>query len=277
MSSMELHLEGENENKKAGMLISIIVHLLLLLLLFVPFFNHAIIPPGQMGILVQFGVVDAGDEDSQESMASDQEITQETEASTSEEPQEEPREEVATAKTAEESAPEDVVLDPQSDVPSQEEIEQQKAAEEARKKAEEEEQKRKQFEERKKKFGDILAGGSTKGNNRGDEGDPSGDPERSALDDIAKGSGKVGGGLTNRGVIYEPTIQENSQQSGTVVIEICVDTEGKVVTAKFTQRGSTTTNSSLVDVAIAGSKKYQFTPSEIEKQCGTVTVNFIVK
>ncbi|NNF36286.1 MAG: hypothetical protein HKN68_19440, partial [Saprospiraceae bacterium] len=59
MSSMELHLEGENENKKAGMLISIIVHLLLLLLLFVPFFNHAIIPPGQIGILVQFGVVDA--------------------------------------------------------------------------------------------------------------------------------------------------------------------------------------------------------------------------
>jgi outer membrane biosynthesis protein TonB len=274
---MELHLEGENENKKAGMLISIIVHLLLLLLLFVPLFNHNIIPPGQMGILVQFGVVDAGDEESPESMASDQEITQETESSSSEEPKNEPQEEVATTKTAEEKAPEDVVLDPQSDVPSQEEIERQKAAEEARKKAEEEEQKRKQFEERKKKFGDILAGGNSKGNNRGDEGDPSGDPERSALDDIAKGSGKVGGGLTNRGVIYEPTIQENSQQSGTVVVEICVDTEGKVETAKFTQRGSTTTNKSLVDVAIAGAKKYQFTKSEIEKQCGTVTVNFIVK
>ena len=292
MSSMDLHLQGEVENKKAGMLISIIVHLLLLLLLFIPFFNQEIIPPGQKGILIQFGLIDAGTDEGPESMDADQDITQETESAGNQDPNPNPQEDIATTKSVDETPQKEVVVDERSDVPSQEEINRQKAiddarkaeeerlareAEEARKKAEEEEQKRKQFEERKKKFGDILAGGNNSGKNRGNEGDPSGDPNSSPLDEIAKGSGKVGGGLTNRGVLYEPTIQENSQQSGTVVIEICVNTQGEVTSAKFTQRGSTTTNSSLVNVAIAGAKKYKFTSSEIEKQCGTVTVNFIVK
>ncbi len=292
MSSMDLFLQGENENKKAGMLISIIVHLLLLLLLFVPFFTQEFIPPGQKGILIQFGIIDSGSDEGPESMMADEEITQETETSGNNDPEDQPQEDVATAKSVDESPQEEVVVDENSDVPTKEELEKQKAIEDARRiederkaeeaaeaqrKAEEEEQKQREFEERKKKFGDILAGGNNSGKNRGDEGDPSGNPESSALDEIAKGSGKVGGGLTNRGVLYEPTIQENSQQSGTVVIEICVDTDGEVVSAKFTQRGSTTTTSSLVNVAIEGAKKYKFTASEIEKQCGTVTVNFIVK
>lgn len=295
MSQIEAFtLEGEEDNKKIGILASVIIHLLLLLLLFPAFFITKIPPAGQKGIVIQFGIEDAGLEDAEdESQEEDQLITQET----AEQAPEENNEALdATSKTpapVEEESQEVITRDPNSEIvidvakdkkstqPSQEEIEAQekkaKADADAKRKADEEAQRQKDFDEKKKRFGDIISGGKNKGESTGDEGDPSGLPDKSVLDEIAKGSGKVGGGLAKRGVLYEPEIIENSQKSGTVVIEICVDEKGDVTTAKFTQRGSTTTDKSLVDVAIAGAKKYKFSASEIEKQCGTVTVNFIVK
>jgi outer membrane biosynthesis protein TonB len=294
MSSMELNLSGENENKKVGMIVSVIAHLLLLLILFLPFLSSELIPPGQKGIVIQFGTLDAGDEDaSEESQASTDEITQENESVAPQEVKAKDSNQAAVKSPPQEQKEQkEVIVDNTSTVEAEAERKRNEEAAAAKKKAdeekariaeaerikaEEEAQRKKQLEERKKKYGDILSGGQNKGETSGDRGDPTGDPDRSALDNIAKGSGKVGGGLTNRGVVYEPKIQENSQMSGTVVIDICVDVEGQVVSAKFTQRGSTTTEKSLVDVAIAGAKQYKFTPSEIEKQCGTVTVNFIVR
>ena len=271
-----LQLQGESENKKIGLLTSMILHLLLLLLLFPNFFiaNEEI--PGRQGIFVQFGTVDVGGDDILEESQMEQDDINQEENSEEVKEATKPIEEESTPEIKNEEIPRDaespVIVDDQEG-----DEEKRKAEEEAKKQAEQEARRQKELEERKKKFGDIFSKGKSDGGGEGSSGDPEGTPDSGALDEIAKGSGRIGGGLTNRGVIHEPTITDNSQKSGTVVIEICVDAAGEVISARFTQRGSTTTDKTLVDIATIGAKKYKFTAGEIEKQCGTVTVNFIVK
>jgi TonB family protein len=87
----------------------------------------------------------------------------------------------------------------------------------------------------------------------------------------------VGGGLGSRGVTYEPKISDNSQKVGKVVVNVCVDRSGKVISAEYTQKGSTTTDSDLRELAERSARKFVFTESGIEKQCGTITVDFKVR
>ncbi len=294
--SQELLLEGEKKNSRVAGFLSIILHLLLLLLFLPYFFTTKQIDPGQRGIFVQFGVIDAGDLEDLTAADLGEDKATEEQADTESEENKPPPEEASASVDVEEQEPdrpeenvEDVTRDPQSDividdkkekesaaVKKQREAAEKQAAEEAQKRAEEEAEKKK-FEEQKNKFGKLLSGGTGSGTNRGDEGDASDNPDKSALDDIAKGSGKIGGGLTNRGVISEPTISDNSQKTGTVVIKICVDAAGKVISAKFTQRGSNTTDSDLIKVATAGAYKYKFSPADVTEQCGTLRVNFLVQ
>ena len=56
-----------------------------------------------------------------------------------------------------------------------------------------------------------------------------------------------------------------------------LDKNGNVIESKFTQRGSTTIDRTLITVAEEAAKKYQFTSSEQVKQCGTITINFKLK
>ncbi len=294
--SQELLLEGEKKNSRIAGFLSIILHLLLLLL-FLPYFFTSNKPdPGQRGVFVQFGVIDAGDlEELAEADLGEDEATEDQTDSESEENKPLP-EEASTSADVEEQEPdkpeknvEVVTRDPRSEIviddkkekesaaaKKQREAAEKKAAEEAQKKAEEAAEKKK-FEEQKNKFGKLLSGGTGSGSNRGDEGDASDNPDQSALDDIAKGSGKIGGGLQNRGVVFEPTISDNSQKTGTVVIKICVDSAGKVISAKFTQRGSNTTDSDLIKIATTGAFKYKFSPADVTEQCGTLRVNFLVQ
>jgi len=87
----------------------------------------------------------------------------------------------------------------------------------------------------------------------------------------------VGGGLDERGGLYEPEIIEHSQKSGRVVGRVCVDKTGRAMSAKFTQLNSTTTDRELVEVAEISALKYRFMPSDYEEQCGTITITFIVR
>ncbi len=68
----------------------------------------------------------------------------------------------------------------------------------------------------------------------------------------------------------------NTGQFGTVVISICVDKDGDVVSADFTQRGSTNADGGLVALAEKAAKSYKFqgNPNAPDKQCGTVTFKF---
>ncbi len=154
-----------------------------------------------------------------------------------------------------------------------------KAAEEEAKRiaAEEEARKAAEYEAAKKQYGDVFGKGKGKTGTDGNQGDPNGDPDASNLEGISTGSGKVGGGLGNRGVKYEPTIKDQSQKTGRVVVKVCVDRNGDVVSADYTQRGSTTTDGDLKKLAIASAKRFKFTTSTIDKQCGTITIDFKLK
>ena len=153
-----------------------------------------------------------------------------------------------------------------------------KAAEEAKRKAvEEEANKKAEYEAKKSKYGSLLSGGNGNNDNSGNQGDPDGDPNSKALENLATGSGSIGEGLSDRAVEYKPVIIDNSQTTGTVVVDICINTAGKVISAKYTQKGSTSNDKELIEVAEKGVLKYRFSASNAAKQCGIVVIDFKLK
>jgi outer membrane biosynthesis protein TonB len=87
----------------------------------------------------------------------------------------------------------------------------------------------------------------------------------------------IGGGLGGRAVERRGGINDNSQKKGKVVINVCVDRNGSVLSADYTQIGSTTSDSELKNKAIQAAKGYKFAASTVDKQCGTITFNFQLK
>jgi hypothetical protein len=130
---------------------------------------------------------------------------------------------------------------------------------------------------RKKKFSNLFGKGSGSGGKAGNQGQPNGDPNGSALSGISTGSGSIGGGLAGRGVLFEPKFTDNSQKTGKVSLQVCVDPSGRVTKADFTQKGSTTSDPYLIDIAKKTTFKYKFSASEITSQCGSVTIDFKVQ
>ena len=59
--------------------------------------------------------------------------------------------------------------------------------------------------------------------------------------------------------------------------KVCVNSKGEVISSKFTQQGTTATDLGLIKTAEKGVKNYKFSPGELDKQCGTITVNFKLK
>ncbi len=288
----------ERENKRKGIVGTVIVHALMLLLLILPFITFPIPPPGEQGIVVSLGVPDMGSGNDRPEMQN-KEVTQPTPPARAavQEVQKEPEVKQVSASQTEKS-PEVLTTETPEEiaVPTEEELERQREREaelqkqreleeakrqaelEAQRQAEAEAKKQAEYDESKKQFGQLLAG-SGKGNTStpGNQGDPNGDPDASVLEGISTGSGMIGGGLSNRGVLYEPDVQDNSQKTGVVVVNVCVDANGNVTSANYTQRGSSTTDSDLKALAIKNARKFRFSPGEIEKQCGTITFDFKVQ
>lgn len=126
--------------------------------------------------------------------------------------------------------------------------------------------------------GDGNGGGKGNTGKSGNQGDPNGDPNASRTMGLSSGgTGNVGGGLMSRGVVRSPKINDSSQESGKVVITVCVDAAGKVTRADFTQRGSTTSNARLVELARRNAANYVFTASQTDEQCGNITYEFVVR
>ena len=78
----------------------------------------------------------------------------------------------------------------------------------------------------------------------------------------------IGNGLGKRKVEKHPDIFMLSNDAGKVVIDICVDHEGKVYSASIDKRKTTLFKTSLTSLALRKSKKFEFFPSFREEQCG---------
>lgn len=111
----------------------------------------------------------------------------------------------------------------------------------------------------------------------GNQGRPDGDPNSDNLDKgFGRGPGIVNG-FGGRGVKSAPKLQENSQKSGKVVISVCIDSDGGVLSADYKAVGSTTNDPDLIDAAKRNARQYKFAAGSVDKQCGTITYNFRVQ
>ncbi|MEM8908737.1 MAG: hypothetical protein AAGD05_12895 [Bacteroidota bacterium] len=84
----------------------------------------------------------------------------------------------------------------------------------------------------------------------------------------------INGHLSDRAVRAAPKVESTYRAKGKVVIKVCVDQNGEVTQAKFTQRGSTTFNSELKAIALNSAKASRFAFSELSEQCGTIAYHF---
>ncbi|HRH67458.1 MAG TPA: TonB family protein [Bacteroidia bacterium] len=134
------------------------------------------------------------------------------------------------------------------------------------------------------------------GTGTGDQGDPAGDPNSKYYGKNGSGSGPgdgpgegpgqgpgKGGGvsfsLAGRKMIRTPQINDRSQETGKVVVDITVDKNGEVTAAVPGGRGSTTTSSYLYRLAREAAMKAKFNadPGESDIQKGTITFIFVVQ
>lgn len=284
----------EERNESRGRLAGAITLVALIALLFVPLFFHLNPPPGQEGILVNLGLPDMGEGDENAGPSLPAAPSQ-----PEQQPQPEPEVEPTPAQPEPQPQQRDVV---QTEDPAQVALERQKEQQrreqaeaerkrqqelEAQRQAEAERQRRAEEEARRQaeadatrnQIGGLFGSGSGKGNTgtAGNQGDPDGDPNASRLEGISSGSGRIGGGLGGRGVLSSPSVSENSQKQGTVVISLCVGPDGSLLgEPTFTQRGSTTSDAGLVRAAINNAKRWRFSGDAAapDRQCGTITYNF---
>lgn len=262
----------ERKHKQLGIIATTIVHTLLLAILLIPLLGNPTPAPGVSGILVNLGLPDQGQGEENTSDLLVPRAIQKKENPTP-----------ATAQSPLPPTPPDKILT--SDDPEaialkkkreQQALDQQaQQAAEARKKAE--------AEQLKKQISSGLSGGGGKGTGKGttgkpgNQGDPNGDPNADRLTGISTGTGVVGDGLGDRSISRSPKIEDNSQQSGTVVVRICVDSDGNVMETSFTQRGSSISDGRLKILALQNAKQWKFSKSDVEKQCGTITYRFRVQ
>ncbi len=142
---------------------------------------------------------------------------------------------------------------------------------------------------KKGKFGSAFGSGSGQGQGNtgapGNQGQAGGTGNNSGGTGPGTGGGtgggsgtgtgsSIGGGLDGRKLVSRPKMVDNSQKTGKVNVDVCVDAAGNVVSAAYTQRGSTTSDSELRNKAIQWAKQHKFGPSGAEKECGTILFNF---
>lgn len=302
---MDTVLTPQEENdKKKGWFTSIAIHIGIVILLLIPFFTYQDPPPGQEGIVVNLGLPDVGQGDENAGPATPSQPVEDTSEPEEEEqepveeptpPEPEPEQPVVEQPTVKEVVtaedPEQIALkkkEEEARKKAAEEAAKRKAAEEAKRKAAQEaERKRKEEQARKEaeadafkdKIGGLFGDGGGKGNTGkpGNQGAENGDPNASNLEGVSAGIGKIQGGLGGRGIVSVPKLADDSQDAGKVSVRVCVDTNGKVVNAEITQKGTTATSARLRNKALQHARTIKFKSGPESKLCGIVPYTFKVK
>ena len=110
---------------------------------------------------------------------------------------------------------------------------------------------------------------------QGNMGDPNGTPES---DNYSRGLGGSGitSSLSGRSPIYLQKPEFNIQKQGSVVVEISVDRNGKVISATPGAKGSTLVDKSLYAAAkkAALESSFNIKSDAAERQVGTITYHF---
>ncbi|HXH19664.1 MAG TPA: TonB family protein [Chitinophagales bacterium] len=269
----------EKKNKRRGAIISAMVHAIVVLLLLI-FGLSSAFPPPQEGILINFGTMETGKGDQPSVISEDPEKLSPQEAEATPVEVTEKHRELVTQNV--EEAP---------SIRKEEKAEEKKPVvkkEETKKDVKE--QKKPVKEEPRVDTKSLYTGEKSDEDNPnnegltygpGDQGDPEGDPSSKNYEGDSKGLGNVGVGydLAGRKLLFISPIDENYTETGKVVVNIKVDRSGKVLFAKYTVKGSTTTDPMLIKLAEEAARDAKFSPNSdvAEEQFGTITFTFKLK
>lgn len=123
-------------------------------------------------------------------------------------------------------------------------------------------------------FGGYGQGAGDGDGNGGGKGDGIGGGNGDGIGPGSGGGTGINVNLKGRKILKRPNVTDNSQETGTVVVEITVDKNGKVVSAVPGGQGSTTTSKRLYDLSKLKALECQFdvtnNPDNI-LQKGTIT------
>jgi len=314
---MDTVLHQEEQNRKIGLTVSIVLHSALILLALLNLFTFPTPPPGQPSVAISFGAPDVGQGEEEPAPAQLADATDVQEPAEQPAEVEEPVEEVVEKEVKtkpkerpkkerpKKTKPKDNTKKITSESDARKiaaEKKKKAAAAAAAKKAQEEAAAAaaakaakkakadaaaaaaaaaaKAKEDAKNKFKDVFnGGGGTSGSSQGTSGTPGnagvedGDPDATVLSGEGSGNGDVSG-FGGRGYTPAGPVSGNFQEMGTVSLKVCVDANGKVTSAKQTLKGTTTPNQRLIKLAIKNAKKYKFSKSDIENQCGKIIYRF---
>lgn len=280
------------KEQKFGIISSVIFLVIFTGLLMIFGFRAPFPPPEEEGILINFGTNETGSgavepKPVKEPIAQEQSTPPPTQA---EPAQSESAEEVLTQDFDEAAAIEakkkkekleKKKRDEELERQRQEELERQQKEEEERRRKEEQ---RKAIENRAKNVfggknpdGDNTGEGETEG--AGNQGKPEGDVNSNNREGGAAGGNGVSYSLSGRSASALPKPAYQSQAEGKVVVEVRVDQNGNVLSARPGVKGSTTSDKQLHEAAKKAALKAKF---NVEKdapaqQIGTITYSFILQ
>lgn len=290
---------AERKLKRKGFLASMIFHAFVIILLLLPLLSIPIPPPGPPGVLVNLGLPDVGqgEENAPAAAPAKAEKSEPQEEPVPEpqkpEPQKQEPKKTAPPKVAPQESkpvvktedPEAVAIRQQKERERQEAIRRQQEEEERNRKAQEEVKKKAEAEARaqelKNQLKTGLGGGAGKGKGEtgkpGNQGDPGGDPDSDKLKGKSTGFGGDAVGFGDRKPTSRPSIDDDFQQEGTIVLDVCVAADGSVISANYKLGGSTSSNSQLINIAKNNALRWRFERGTEERQCGTITYRFSLK
>jgi TonB family protein len=258
------------DSKTKGYIGSFVVHIGIIVLLFFFGFSTPLPLPGEDGIMINFGADDMG-------MGIQEPRPQPREESPQEIKKPEPEEKTPVTQDFEEApsipAPKKPpIKEPEDKKPPEKPKEETKPVEKPR------EIDTKTLFPGRKTDGDNTGEGDKE--YKGNQGDPKGSVDSQ---NRTGGIGTSGDGpsfsLDKRDAIELPNPLYSTQKSGTVVVEVRVDKEGKVISVRGGVRGSTTNDTDLISAAEAAARKARFTVSSSAEaiQSGTITYVFKIR
>ena len=110
----------------------------------------------------------------------------------------------------------------------------------------------------------------------GDAGSPDGKPDAYGNSPGGKSGVSVVRGLSGRRPIHFPNMQDDFNENAKVYVDIKVDPQGKVTSAAIA-KGTTTSNSTLRNIALDKAKQLKFPPSQNDIESGTILFDFVLK
>ncbi len=81
---------------------------------------------------------------------------------------------------------------------------------------------------------------------------------------------EIKNGLGSRKILQQPTILILSETTGNVVVDLCVNGNGKVTEAEYNGAESTLKTQSIISLAVRKSKEFWFKSSSSNEMCGTI-------